>query len=125
MAGGMNAAGAATSPARSPDPAYRLRRAQHLRHHPMGGHGASGHHAKQKLVVLAAGPAGGKTGIPPSESCSRALPLRAPSQPAAGRFTGPACGIMPVPRQRGARPCTMPARNDLNEAGCQHGNLRK
>ena len=102
MANGMNAPGAATSPAKVPG----LRRTvsaglTHLRHHPMAGHDTSGHHAQQKLVVPAAGPDGGKTGISPSESCSRALALRAPSQSAAGRFTEPACGIVPVPRQRG------------------------
>jgi len=77
MANGMNAPGAATSPAKVPG----LRRTvsaglTHLRHHPMAGHDTSGHHAQQKLVVPAAGPDGGKTGISPSESCSRALALR-------------------------------------------------
>jgi hypothetical protein len=33
----------------------------------------------------------GKTGISPSQACSRALALHAPGQPGRSRFTGPAC----------------------------------
>ena len=49
----------------------------------MGGQDASADHTQHRLVVLAARLGRtGKTGISPSEACSRALALHAPAQPA-------------------------------------------
>jgi hypothetical protein len=42
----------------------------------------------------------GKTGMLPTETCSRALALHAPIPPGRSRFTGTACEHRPVPRQR-------------------------
>lgn len=82
VASGLNAAGAAASPARSPGPAVPSPPGS-----PICGtaHGRTGRQRRScPAGARARRRAGrtGKTGISPSEACSRALALHAPGQPA-------------------------------------------
>lgn len=101
VASGLNAAGAAASPARSPGSAVPSRPGSRI----CGtAHGRTGRRrrscpAEARRARRRAGRSG-KTGMLPTETCSRALALHAPIQPGRSRFTGTACERRPVPRQR-------------------------
>lgn len=101
VASGLNAAGAAASPARSPGPAVPSRPGSRI----CGtAHGRTGRRrrscpAEARRARRRAGRSG-KTGMLPTETCSRALALHAPIPPGRSRFTGTACERRPVPRQR-------------------------
>ena len=100
VASGLNAAGAAASPARSSGPAVPSRPGSRI----CGtAHGRTGRRrrscpAEDRRARRRAG-LSGKTGMLPTETRSRALALHAPIQPGRSRFTGTACERRPVPRQ--------------------------
>ena len=104
VASGLNAVGAAASPARSPGSAVPSRPGSRI----CGtAHGRTGRRrrscpAEARRARRRAGRSG-KTGMLPTETRSRALALRAPIQPGRSRFTGTACECRasPAPAQAG------------------------
>ena len=104
VASGLNAVGAAASPARSPGSAVPSRPGSRI----CGtAHGRTGRRrrscpAEARRARRRAGRSG-KTGMLPTETRSRALALHAPIQPGRSRFTGTACECRasPAPAQAG------------------------
>ena len=119
MADGMNAVGAATSPARPPDPGYRLRRAQAPAAPPQGRTrrqqtSCPAEDRRARCRVEGNGHLTIRI-VQPGALVTRTQPVgRWPVQ-----WTGQRHRASPTPAR--AISCTMQARTDLNEAGCQHG----